>query len=206
VPRALLLQQALAPEDLARVGGDSCRAEDALCVPERWLDTPRAPPERCRAAGDLEARCLPNCLPDVAKRAGDLQQRSCQAGELCVPCFDPRSGEDSGASRVGADQPEEPPCTFGSCCDGRGRCVPREVLLLSAAASDLTGLGNDVCAGADNLCVPQPWLATPRPTAAPCRAPGDLEGRCMSTCLPRVAGQAGSLQRASCADGELCAP
>jgi hypothetical protein len=145
-------------------------------------------------------------LPDVAKQRDRLQRAGCMDGELCVPCYDPRSGEDSGACRIGADMPVAAPRRFDACCAGRARCVPREVLLLSATDSDLAVLGTDSCSGSNTYCVPEAWLATPRPVPSACRAPGDLEGRCLSTCLAQVADRADTLKQASCAAGELCAP
>jgi hypothetical protein len=206
VPRDALLQQSVAADDLARLAADSCAKPEALCVPEAWFDAPRPPPEVCRALGNLEGRCLPTCLPDIAKQADKLQQRTCKSGERCAPCYDPRSGEDSQACRTADDQPHEPPRTFGACCAGHARCVPREVLQDAVSAPDLQRLGADTCSEADALCVPEAWLDSNRPAPAACRAPGDLEGRCLSTCLPDVAKQRDSLQRVSCMDSELCVP
>jgi hypothetical protein len=206
VPRDALLQQSVAADDLARLAADSCARPDALCVPEAWLDTPRPPPDVCRALGNLEGRCLPSCLPDIAKQADKLEQRTCKSGERCAPCYDPRSGQDSQACRTGDDQPRDPARTFGACCAGRARCVPRDVLLLSATDSDLAVLGMGSCGAPNTYCVPEAWLATPRPVPPTCRAPGDLEGRCLSTCLAQVAERADTLRQASCAAGELCVP
>jgi hypothetical protein len=205
VPSSLLLQS-LAASDLKRLGADSCSAVDTLCIPAPWLDMSSPMPASCHATGGFEGRCLSSCLPDVAAQQGSLQQNDCSGGDLCVPCYDPRTGADSGACRIGSDQPRDPPQTFGVCCQTRGRCVPRDVLLQSAAESDLAALGMDTCEDADTFCVPQTWLATPRPPAPSCRAPGNLEGRCLSTCLAQVAKQAASLRQTSCAAAELCVP
>ena len=91
------------------LGHDRCLAP-MLCVPTAWLQDPTSPPSSCRAAGDVEGRCLPACLPQVAARATELDQDRCAAAHLCVPCYDPATGEDTQACRVEPDPgPAEPP-------------------------------------------------------------------------------------------------
>jgi len=211
VPRELLLRTA--PDtDLNRLDSGECTEARTLCVPDAWLKDagPDMQTASCRAAGDLEGRCLPRCLPDVARQADKLEQRSCAQSELCLPCYSPLDGSATGACQIGSDTPHEPPREFSDCCQSGnvtlGRCVPRETLALSAKPDDLKSLGPDRCTESDSLCVPDAWLADTGPKATLCYAAGNLEGRCLPACLPQVADQAKSLQRRSCAQGELCLP
>jgi hypothetical protein len=93
----------------AHLDQNSCQ-EPLLCVPTAWILDPTQPPSSCRTAQGLEGRCLPSCLPALATRAAALQQGSCQDGELCAPCYDPASGEDTRACHIDPDPgPSEPP-------------------------------------------------------------------------------------------------
>lgn len=153
---------------------------------------------------------MPSCLPEVAARKDNLLRSSCGPSALCVPCYDPLTGEDTNACRVGKDAPSEPAGTFETCCgagaQARGRCVPQPLLLQSVPPEGLSQLGQDRCSQTNNLCVPSAWLTNgPKPSAT-CRAPGDLEGRCLPSCLPQVASRAASLVQRSCDSGELCVP
>jgi hypothetical protein len=147
---------------------------------------------------------MPCCLPDVSKQAQTLQRDGCQDSELCLPCFDPRSGVESGACRVGNDRPLEPAPEFESCCGGSGACWATSALSPLLTAADLERLGRDSCLSTGALCVPENLLQGAAP--ASCRALGDLEGRCVSRCLPDIAAMSAQLARGSCAASELCAP
>lgn len=203
VPREIL-GQSLTDEDLARLDRGDC-ARDALCTPDVWLSNPDYVPATCRIAGDREGRCLSSCLPDVARQADALQRRSCEEGDLCVPCYDPTSGKDTGACRAGDDRPADPPRTFASCCGGRARCIPKDVLE-SVDPADLAHLDGAECSESDALCVPNAWLEDSRAKPQGCRAPGDLEGRCLLGCLPDVAARGDGLMQQDCDDSELCVP
>ena len=199
-----LLSESVPADQVERLGADSCEGE-ALCVPERWLGEGEARSAICRTAGAREGRCLPSCLPEVREQAERLAREDCESHERCVPCFDPLSGEDTGACRAGKDKPKEKAMPFPQCCAGRGRCLPDALLAQSIAEDDRARLAHDACEE-DALCVPEPWIAAASPPAATCRATGGLEGRCLPTCLPDVAAQAESLSRANCGDSELCVP
>jgi hypothetical protein len=182
--------------------------EPLLCVPLAWALDPTTGPAGCRAAGDLEGRCLPSCLPELADQADQLQQRTCEPGNVCVPCHDPWTGEDTQACRLDADPgPSEPPRVFEHCCDQAGRCVPEEALPPSLSTADLERLGPDECGPEPGaLCVPEPWLQPANAVAETCRAAGDLEGRCLPSCLPELSEQRDQLQQQTCASGQLCVP
>lgn len=207
VPRALLGEK-LSEADAARLPHDSCESERALCLPSHWLDDPQPSAAKCQILG-AEGRCLPACWPEVAARAQSLAEASCASAELCVPCFDPVTGEDSGACRLAGDEPHAAPFAFADCCSGAGRCVPRVALPDSISSEELERLARDTCEARDDLCLPGAWLQTAQPQPQPpaaCRVAGDFEGRCLPHCLPEVAARAGELQRESCEASELCVP
>jgi hypothetical protein len=89
-----------------------------------------------------------------------------------------------------------PACT--SC--GGGHCVPGmlipEELSESLAECD-----------PGNLCVPDEYIETGGDfIPQTCRAVGDLEGRCLSTCLPDVLAMSDFLDRDLCPETHLCVP
>jgi hypothetical protein len=56
------------------------------------------------------------------------------------------------------------------------------------------------------LCAPRRWLEDLDAVPTACRAPGNLEGRCLPACLPQVQRVSAQLERDVCANGELCLP
>jgi hypothetical protein len=177
---------ALAPAGMSqRLGADSCD-EGALCAPRAFLEDPGATPARCQAAGELEGRCLPSCLPAVAERGEQLTRRDCDRDQRCVPCFDPSTGEDTGACRTGDDQPSDPPRTFERCCGSMGAelgtCLPLE--LLNAEQAD--ALPVDSCSGPETRCAPSELTRAPYQLSW-CKVPllGSLvsEGLCLPECF-----------------------
>jgi len=182
-----------------QLGPDTCEGEGLLCA----LDTlvAGATPDTCRSLADAEGRCLPACLPDVAAQADLLPRATCPAAHLCVPCFDPTTGENTGACGLNGDMPTEPPVEFDMCCSGLGLCVPSS----SVPADQRDLLGTDTCTDAGALCAPTD-LIDPTFTPPTCRSLGDAEGRCMPACLPDVAAQADRLPRSTCDPDYLCAP
>src|SRR5690606_12986704 len=121
------------------------------------------------------------------------------------PCYDPFTGESSGACESNAcDAPVDAPVTFGGCCEdkGGGNCVPRSLVADDSEAS----LGADSCANPEaNICVPT-GMSEPDFQPAACRSVGDAEGRCMSLCVPAIQAKKDSLPQATCDDGQRCAP
>ncbi len=181
------------------LGGDSC-AEGALCAPDSLADATMRPPA-CRSIADAEGRCLPDCLPDVAAQADRLPMSTCTEHHLCVPCYDPLSGEPTGSCSLNGDMPSEPPRTFERCCGAMGACVPESIV----PEAQRSQLGPDTCTEGGSLCVPDALAdSTARPPT--CRSLGDVEGRCLPACLPAVAAQADRLPRSTCDMGSLCTP
>ncbi|MEY4576916.1 MAG: hypothetical protein RL701_1619, partial [Pseudomonadota bacterium] len=189
-------------EDRGSLDANSCSGQH-LCAPNDWLgDKPKAAPT-CHGLLGAEGRCLPNCLPAVAKQGDNLVKDVCSANNSCVPCFDPITGASTAACTQGNDSPKEPARTFGGCCHDAGRCVPSS----SVDPADRNQLNHESCGDpADALCVPSSWLTQDPHIPNTCRAPGNVEGRCLMSCLPNVAGRAASLRQTSCAAQELCVP
>lgn len=191
--------------DRARLGRDSCDASEQLCVPSELV----ADPEHVNASCSIppyrsEGRCVLACLPEVSDQLDGLRQHGCPGDHVCAPCFDPLDGEATGACDIGGDPgPSEPPRLFDSCCDGRARCVPLD--LVDVAERDRLEQGS--CTLAGTACAPVALIDAAAGGPASCRvATTGAEGRCLSDCLPEVASQAERLEQASCTDHERCVP
>jgi len=194
----------LVPDDQRQLlGPDTCGGGDALCAPDALLDPDGYVAPTCLGPGNQEGRCLADCLPQVAEQGGLLAQGSCDDAHSCVPCYDPLSGEATGICSLPGDPgPLLPPMPYERCCEGTGTCVPGE--LVPVEQRDL--LGEDTCAQATpNMCTPNAFLA-PDYVPPACDGAGDLEGRCLSTCLPLVADQIELLSQADCEDVQACVP
>lgn len=194
------------------------------CVPDRFIETGGVfEPRSCTSVSNEPGACLSRCIPEVAENAGALPQDVCDDSELCVPCVSPLDGQDTGACDVGfsctdgptTDPPDEPtaagcphegapfidPASFDPCpsCGG-GHCVPN-----SAVAADL--VGSLAACTTDQLCVPDEFIETlGNYIPETCESVAGSEGRCLSTCLPDVAAQAGQLPQSSCAANHVCVP
>jgi hypothetical protein len=192
--------QATSGEAVAAALAD-CDA-DNKCVPIKLVQTQgKVIPKTCRSLNDAEGRCLSNCIPQVAQQASQLPRDTCDEGELCAPCFDPRTGELTAACVQGCDPgPVEPAKPFPECCDGRGVCVGADL-----AGDQASSLDAGSCSGDGELCAPRE-LTDPTFKPTTCRSVNDAEGRCLSTCVPVVSQQIDQLPIATCADDERCAP
>ena len=210
INRELLMSSGVSDADVEQLGRDTCKTTNTLCVPNAWLADQRPTLMTCHALGSFEGRCLPACLPQVAEQASRLERDVCAQSDLCVPCYDPITGEDTGACRVNDDRPTAAPEKFEACCGSGdralGRCIPKSTIGTSVDQAQLDALGPDTCAAADSLCVPSAWLDSDAAPPASCMAPGKLEGRCLPKCLPLLAGAQGMLTPSTCAEQELCAP
>ena len=187
------------------LGPDQCDPEQALCVPEVFISQPDFVPAQCRAsAWGSEGRCLWECLPKVAERAAALSRDGCDAGQLCVPCHDPLTGQPSGACELNGDAPKTVAKPAAYCCEQRGRCVPESLI----PAQSVAQFGREGCDQTSTRCVAPTSLLAAEPVAAPsCQDPRTgARGRCLPDCLPEVNKRAASLVRADCAKAELCVP
>ncbi len=197
VPSILLEQQA--PEMLSKLM--ACD-ETSVCVPDPIIATMGFyGPASCRSVGDVEGRCLSECLPQVASQRDILPQGTCPEHERCVPCFDPRKGVETGACGLTCDRgPVEPPRAWAGCCGGLGTCLPATLIPGDQAGQ----LGTDSCAP-DALCAPT-LLMDEAAHPAQCSSVGGMEGRCLPSCLRAMAERASSLPQDVCQPGEVCAP
>ncbi|MDD9969867.1 MAG: hypothetical protein OXR73_26710 [Myxococcales bacterium] len=199
-----LASEALPASSADGLARDTCDDPSTVCLPDRFADVAGFTLPSCRSFGFAEGRCVPDCLPGMDDLIGVAPRDLCPEHHLCVACFDPFTGEDTGACKLSNDRgPSEPGVLFGSCCGERGECMPEA--LLPAGPTDM--LARDTCdPDRDLMCVPAPF-AEPGGFALPsCRAPGDLEGRCVPACLPTVADQAELLSQSTCGDDERCVP
>jgi hypothetical protein len=197
----LCVPEGLVPADQRdQLGPDVCTDEEYLCAPTDLID-PEFTPPTCTSVAGAEGRCLPDCLPDIQAQADRLPQDTCAEHHLCAPCYDPLTGEDTGACTLNGDAPTEPPVTFDRCCSDRGACVPSDLV----PEEQQSQLGQDTCSDADALCAPDS-LIDPENTPDYCPSIGGGEGRCLPDCLPDIQEQADQLQQSTCDPGELCAP
>jgi hypothetical protein len=182
------------------------KCPDGYCVPEKILkNAGKLLPKSCTSIGAGEGRCMSTVFPDIEKDKDSLPVDVCDANERCVPCFDPISGDDTGAcSSVSCDAPKLPKTVFGSCCKAQGRCVPKTMI----PADEHGDLAVHECKDGAELCVPSETMA-PTWVPGPCTASGltgSYAGVCISTCIPRdFLGQLGTSQ-GSCDANHFCAP
>ena len=179
------------------------KCDDArYCVPVAIVSQGgRGVPARCTSLNKSEGRCLSRCLPKIGAQSSSLPQDTCSAQELCVPCYDPRTGMDTGACHEGCDSgPTGPATLYPHCCMDRGLCLPPSVS--SVPSLDLK---QDTCAQGD-VCAPlELTQASFKPKQ--CDSVGGTEGRCLSKCIggPLAALQTRVLTL-GCEKTEFCAP
>jgi hypothetical protein len=178
---------------------DACTEPDTLCVPTAFI-SPGFIPDTCESVGGTEGRCIPECIGMVAASASFLPQSTCNDNELCAPCYDPRTGQETGACRIGNDAPVEDPYVFSDCCDDLGLCVPESAV----PPAQRGALNPDSCTGQGELCAPKAFI-DPTFQAVKCTSLLDAEGRCIPACT--VGSFAQYLSQDVCPnDGEVCAP
>lgn len=214
-----------------------CPDGQSYCVPDDFLQRGgRYTPPRCASIGGREGRCLSLALPRVAADQARLPVATCNpADERCVPCYDPRTGADTGACSKGHCDPgpSEGPRVFQP-CGGHGEdasCIPAELVPeADRARFDALGCLPAPCAEPGTLCVPGKIIdAGPSYSPRACRNPLTSfiaafleffrdpiraiaaireygEGRCLSRCLPQVRPNAALLGRHGCDEDEICVP
>jgi hypothetical protein len=209
---------------------DVCPAQDSVCVQRTLLDSlkiseatinlladcdasskcvpnaiasqaGRAILPKCTSLVGAEGRCTSTCVPQVALQASQLPRDVCQGADLCAPCYDPRTGEATGACSQGCDTgPTQPPKKFTECCSDRGFCVPPAL-----AGDQARNLERKTCS-AGEVCAPKE-LTDPTIKPKTCNSIDNAEGRCLSTCVAgAIAKQADRLPTQGCSANEVCAP
>ena len=206
------------PED-QRARLTECESPDGVggyCTPDKSIQSGSMyVPPTCRAPNGSEGRCLPPCLPTIKAQDYGVWQMSCPDGLVCAPCYDPKTGEDTGSCRTApCDEPAEPPrgieCPYEGPplvhldmlgeCDCPGTHCAFDSLVPEDQRSMLTPCE-------DGFCVPDEMLlAGGNHVPAACRTPDGSEGRCTSTCLPDIAAQDYGMWQMDCPDGTVCAP
>jgi hypothetical protein len=158
------------------------------CVPVKLLITDGlTQPTVCESLNGAEGRCMSLCVPQIQEKRDQLPRTICDEDELCAPCYDPFTGESTGACDASVcDAPVDPPMTFGACCEdlGGGHCVPR-----TAVPDDREGSLDDEDCNAlttyDDVCVPIGFDA-PDYTPGTCDRPNGDPGICMTKCVPLI--------------------
>lgn len=194
---------ALIPTEFAlRLPADSC-GPDLLCAPRAYLTERGA--TSCRAPGDLEGRCLPECLPEVMANADVLRRSSCAEGELCSPCFDPIGGVDLAVCWIGGDRPREAVKYFERCCwsgaEAGGACVPTELL----TEAQLGALPVDTCTTPNTRCAPIDLLVDGGRLPSCADRPDEPPLVCARACF-LTARLANFLPQRTCRADERCVP
>ncbi|MBN1654727.1 MAG: hypothetical protein JXA30_13230 [Deltaproteobacteria bacterium] len=186
------------------LGEDTCGSNSGLlCVPDDLAAGNI--PEFCKSVLEMEGRCLPDCLPEVAEMTTPLPQSSCPEYFVCVPCYDPFTGAMTDACLTVNDTPRSVGKSFDSCCESNGYCVP--VDLLDLTEDQLAALGKDSCDPDQNLmCVPKVFIEDPDFVPDPCTSIANSEGRCLPECLPSITELPVSLPQDVCPDSFVCAP
>ncbi|MBX3234341.1 MAG: hypothetical protein KIT84_21750 [Labilithrix sp.] len=177
------------------------KCKTGLCAPKKSvLRAGGYVPKTCKSLGGAEGRCVNAGVPEIGAQKDLLPVADCDADERCAPCFDPRTGVDTGScSQVPCDKPKEPAKLFAPCCEGKGRCVPT-----AAAGSAASSLGPATCSGETPLCAPNEFVGISKPRACKARLSGN--GVCLSRCIITKGGIFAGLIQGSCEDEELCAP
>ena len=204
---ARCLPSSFIPADAQAQLGD-CDATHK-CVPDELLKTGgEFIPTTCSSVVGAEGRCLSECLPQVAAQKDLLPQDICPEFQRCVPCFDPVSGDASGACSLSCDPgPSDPPTSLPGCCDGLGTCVPKALLSASQAAQ----LPQDSCPkdANDFVCAPTAAVEDPNWKPAACITDTTIGGNKPGVCLPKcmITGLGSFLtSQSSCPDNHKCAP
>jgi hypothetical protein len=188
----------LVPADEAKMLKDCSKGK---CAPTKVVERAgNYVAKTCTSVADSEGRCIAAAIPEIAAQASFLPQADCDADERCAPCFDPRTGADTGACHMApCDAPKQPKTILAACCNGRGTCVPSSMVDSTSA----TFLQAASCSGGTPLCAPNELVgsATPKKCTA---AFGLIDGICVSKCT--MNGLVANLVQGNCSDDEMCAP
>jgi hypothetical protein len=184
-----------------------------LCAPEKSVAAGgQYLPKSCSSVAGAEGRCLNAGLPAVKAQKAMLSKDTCDANELCAPCFNPLDGKDTGACKsVSCDAPKQPAKSFTGCClsqgNTRAKCVP--VSLIPDGEKKNLDDDNGTCSKGAELCVPNEMLQ-PNFKGPACNGStfltGDYTGVCLSDCLHFSFIQSLGISRGSCQSGFKCAP
>ena len=188
-----------------------CDQPDTLCVPDDFIRTMGFfTPKTCRSVLGAEGRCLSTCIPQVAEQLeiATLPQDVCDEHQVCTPCFDPQTGDSTGACDQSCDEgPTEEPVLLPDCCGGLGSCVPTD----SVPGDKLQSLGEYECgaeAGEGFICAPKVFVKDLNYKPKACSDIGFLaklflpkdkqDARCLPDCLPQLDDAPVKLKQGDC--------
>ena len=184
-----------------------------LCAPEKSIAAGgQYLPKTCKAIAGSEGRCLNVNIPQIDSQKAQLTRDTCDASELCAPCFNPIDGKETGACKsVSCDAPKQPAKGFTPCCTSQGasraKCVPTTIVPASQQGNLDTD--NGTCVKGAELCVPNEMLQ-PNFKGPACAGStfltGSYAGVCLSDCLSFSFIQKLGISRGNCMSGFKCAP
>lgn len=184
-----------------------------LCAPEKSIRAGgQYVPATCKALAGAEGRCLNANIPMIGAQKAQLSRDTCDAAELCAPCYNPIDGKATGAcSTVSCDAPKAAAKTFTACCEKQGtsraKCVPTTIVPQSQQGN----LDDDdgTCLKDAELCVPNEMLQ-PNFKGPACSGStllgGSYTGVCLSDCLSFSFIQSLGISKGNCLQGFKCAP
>jgi hypothetical protein len=197
----------LIPADFLSFLGDC--APDNKCVPDEFIKTNgNFIPPTCTSIAGAEGRCLSECLPQLAAQGDFLPVDVCAEFQRCAPCYDPVTGEETGACTLSCDPgPVGQPVTLPDCCGGLGTCVPGSLV----PPAQVPFLPQDSCPQDANmfLCAPDVFVIDPNYVPETCETEIPIVGGEPGVCLPQclldgIQGQV--LGQSSCDDNWKCIP
>jgi hypothetical protein len=195
-----------------------CDAE-SKCVPDPFIATKgNFIPATCSSFMGAEGRCVSTCLPAVQEQLAMLPQDICAQHEICAPCFDPLSGEETGACTLSCDPGpvSEGPVPLPGCCNDKATCVPTAAIPDDqedklAPSGCPTGDGGDGAPAM--LCVPDEMLDPAWQPSIHCETSELIqwtygeeywEGGCLPACLGAV--QQPGITQSDCPPDYRCVP
>lgn len=186
----------------------TCDAGVGFCVPEEYLkEYGQHLPTECRSVAGIEGRCFSTVFKDIAAKKDLLHQDACNDHERCIPCFNPATGEPTGACKtVSCDQPKTATAPqLKDCCekDGqmRGKCIAKT----DVPTQYQSRLETHECNSDGELCAPSDNL-NPNVKPVICDAIGDGKGVCVSDCIAFRFVEKILTSRGSCNSAQTCVP
>lgn len=187
---------------------DGCDG-DGLCVPEEYIrEYTQHKPTRCTSFAGIEGRCFSTVFKDIQAQREVLQKDVCQELERCVPCFNPATGEPTGAcTTVSCDAAVTTTApTLKDCCNLGGKTQGKCLLRSDVPTKFHPRLSNRECSPSTELCVPSENLD---PNAKPIGCSAGLSGSrgvCVSDCIQFGFLESIVLGRGVCPAQHTCVP
>jgi len=160
-------------------------------------------------------------MPAIQSFVDLLSQSTCSDGDVCIPCVNPLDGQDTGvcgAYDCSPDAVPPPPPPEPLSCDNRPTKPVLDVSIFAECCEDAHCIPNGFvpeglsevltqCPGETAACIPDQFVETGGFfTPELCTAPGDMEGRCLSSCLAFVEEQSALFSKQTCEGNNVCVP